>query len=266
MTNAADAPCNNLFHNHDAVVASAQKARKLLGNYGDNSVPMADRLIVNILFSRGFLKGNNFQHRLHFLKCALLKLQENLMGKTPTDVFIWTLNMTDLHPIIPLWINASTLPHVHVIEIEPVTWLVPCGLTPDSQWVTRNKFDVDYFLMGRWRLTFSLDFAKEMGYSYHLQFDDDAMLNGKLDYDVVKSLKNKDIHMGVFSDHIGEVAHVTLGLPELTRCDNFIIFIVVVDATVVAVAVVFGVVALSFNFVIFFITDPWLLLYLSGIG
>jgi hypothetical protein len=56
-----------------------------------------------------------------------------------------------------------------------------------------------------------------MGYKYHLQFDDDAMLNGPLRYDIVQKLRNSSISMGVFSDVIGEVAHLTLGLPELTR-------------------------------------------------
>eukprot|EP01037_Dinobryon_pediforme_P030360 gene30360-34404_t len=71
--------------------------------------------------------------------------------------------------------------------------------------------------MGRWRLTFSLDFARRMGYKYHMQFDDDAMLNGPLAYDIVQKLGNSSINMAVFSDIIGEVAHLTLGLPELTR-------------------------------------------------
>lgn len=213
----AKTQCNPYFHNEEAVARSVKKATKMLEKFENSKVPMSDRVVVNILFSRGFLHGHNFQHRLQFLKCALLKLKINLMDKTPTDIFIWTLNTENVHPVIPDWINSELLPRVHVIEIEPETWQVPCGLKPDSEWVTRDKFDVDYYMMGRWRLSFSLDFAKAMGYGYHLQFDDDAMLNAKLDYDVVESLKKKDIHMGVFSDHIGEVAHVTLGLPEITR-------------------------------------------------
>ena len=208
--------CNNEFHNQESVAASAKSARKMLEKH-DNSIPMGDRMVINILFSRGFQHGHNFQHRLQFLKCALLKLKLNLMGNTTADVFIWTLNNDEIKPAIPHWINSDLLPRVHVIDIPEQTWRIPCGLKPDSEWVTRNKFDVDYYMMGRWRLAFSHDFAREMGYGYHLQFDDDAMLNGALGYDVVADLKKKDIHMGVFSDHIGEVAHVTLGLPELTR-------------------------------------------------
>ena len=68
-----------------------------------------------------------------------------------------------------------------------------------------------------------------MGYKYHLQFDDDAMLNGTsmhthwlfkymyihtcittgaLKYDVVTKLRNSSISMGVFSDSIGEVIYL----------------------------------------------------------
>jgi len=56
-----------------------------------------------------------------------------------------------------------------------------------------------------------------MGYAYHLQFDDDAMLNSALAYNVIDKLKDRNYLMGVFSDLIGEVPQATLGLPELTR-------------------------------------------------
>ncbi len=210
------ASCNPQFHNMEEVRNSTRIAKQLvLGN--DNRVPISDRLVVNILFSRGFFPNHNSQGRLQYLKCALLKLKHNLMVNTTVDVFIWTLNTTDIFPIIPDWINNELLPRVYIMEIPPETWKVPCGLIPDSHWVVRNKFDVDYYMMGRWRLAFSMDFAREMGYGYHLQFDDDAMLNGPLKYDIVQSLKQSQIEMGVFSDLIGEVAHVTLGLPEITR-------------------------------------------------
>lgn len=45
------------------------------------------------------------------------------------------------------------------------------------------------------RLTFSLDFAKEMGYKYHLQFDDDAMLNSKIQYNIVDKFKENNYLM-----------------------------------------------------------------------
>ena len=112
---------------------------------------------------------------MNFLKCALKRLQINLIANTPADVYVW-VPLESLSSI-PQWLNATYFPRVVVLPIEKETWRVPCGLIDDAKWAVRDHFEVEYYLMGRWRLTFSLDFAKVMGYKYHLQFDDDAMLN-----------------------------------------------------------------------------------------
>lgn len=211
-----DTNCNDEHHNHAAVAASAVKAKAMLLNH-PTDVPIKDRLLVQVLFSTGFVDSPEMKGRLNYLRCALLKLKANMMGSTTIDVFIWTLNSTSIVPIIPSWLNSKDFPRVNIISIEPETWRVPCGLIEDSKWAVRKHFSLDYYLMGRWRLSFSLDFAKEMGYAYHLQFDDDAMLNGPLNFNIVEKLRDKRTMMGVFSDHIGEVPQCTLGLPELTR-------------------------------------------------
>jgi hypothetical protein len=208
--------CSNYVNNHKILAAeSANKAKLLLSRF-PTEVPISNRLAVMILFSRGFSSAYQHKNRLEFLHCAITKLLRNLQN-TSIDVFIWTLNTTEVMPDIPNWLSAKNFPRINVMEIPVETWKIPCGLIDDSEWAVRKHFDIDYYLMGRWRLTFSLDFAKEMGYAYHLQFDDDAMLNNKIEYDVVQSLKEKTIDMAVFSDLIGEVPQVVLGLPELTN-------------------------------------------------
>jgi len=120
--------------------------------------------------------------------------------------------------MLPSWIqNKTAYPVTYVLPIVNSTWLVPCGLRDDSQWPLRKHFNVEYHVMGRWRLTFSFDFVKAMGYKYYLQFDDDAMLNNYLDFNIVERFTNSSLMMGVFSDSIGEVAHVASGIAELTR-------------------------------------------------
>lgn len=209
----ADNPCSPLIRNPDAVKSAASQAQELLKHW-DGAVPIKDRLAVMILFSRGFTKSDS--SRLEWLRCALLKLQRNLQTTTPADVFIWTLNSSSVVPIVPAWLTAAAFPRVNVIAIPEEAWRIPCELKPDSQWVVRKHFDIDYYLMGRWRLAFSLDFAKALGYDYHLQFDDDAMLNAPIPYNIVTRFRDKSYDIGVFSDLIGEVAHVVAGLPELT--------------------------------------------------
>lgn len=208
--------CNDKFHNSESVAVSTFKAHTLLLNH-PSRVPIHDRLLVMILFSKGFVKSKEMEGRLEYLRCALRKLQTGLMPKTTLDIFIWTLNTTEIVPNIPGWLNSVDFPRVNVIEIEQETWRVPCGLIDDSKWALRHQFDLDYYLMGRWRLSFSPDFARKMGYSYYLQFDDDAMFNGNLGFDVVKHFRKKHLLMGVYPATVVEVPQVTLGLAELTR-------------------------------------------------
>lgn len=209
----AEAPCSPLIRNPAAVRSAAEQARGLLKQW-DSSVPIKDRLPVMILFSRGFTRTDS--SRLEWLRCALLKLQKHLLSTTPADIYVWTLNTTTSTPIIPSWLTPSAFPRVNVITIPEESWRIPCGLYHDSKWVVRKHFDIDYYLMGRWRLAFSLDFAKEMGYEYHLQFDDDAMLNANIPYNMISKFREKNTDVGFFSDFIGEVPHVVQGLTDLT--------------------------------------------------
>ncbi len=204
--------CNNYHHNLDSVSVSVGKAHAKLNNTL-STVPIANRLIVMILFSDGFMSHShhssshksNSHGRQDFLHCALLKLQQHMMKLTTADIFIWNLNRNGSQAIVvPSWLNSTAFPRVHVMEIEPETWRVPCGLVNDSQWAVRDHFSLDYYLMGRWRLTFSLDFARAMGYRYHLQFDDDALLNEPVRYDLVRKMSEKGgYHMGVLDDPVG---------------------------------------------------------------
>lgn len=208
--------CTPHYHDHDAVARAVLKAKRQLDKQPID-VPMEDRLAVMILFSKGFTKSGRNNDRLKWLRCSLAKLRDNLLPNTTADIYLWTLNDEDDSIVIPSWLTAEEFPRVHVVEIEPSTWQIPCGLVDDSQWAVRSHFDVDYYLMGRWRLSFSPDFARAMGYEYHLQFDDDAILLSPLSIDVVEMSRRRNILMGVFPDLIGEVPQCTLGLPELTQ-------------------------------------------------
>jgi hypothetical protein len=104
-----------------------------------------------------------------------------------------------------------------VMEIEPSTWQVPCGLKNDSQWALRHRFSLDYYLMGRWRLTFSFDFVKAMGYAYNMQFDEDAVLNTKVPHNIVQAMGRSRALMAVTAPPIDEIPDVLTGLLELTK-------------------------------------------------
>jgi hypothetical protein len=208
--------CNPLFHNADAVESTVAKAKELLNRF-PSEVPIRDRLAVMILFSKGFTGQSGA--RLNYLNCALKQFLNRAGKSTPVDIFIWVLEPEDatqsLH--VPSWLNTTAFPRVNVIPIPRETWRVPCGLMHESRWNLRRHFDVDYYLMGRWRLTFSLDFARSMGYEYHMQLDDDAVLLSDITYNMVEKLRSSDINMAVNGDFIYENVPVILGLPELTQ-------------------------------------------------
>lgn len=210
--------CNPLAHNVVEVQLSAAAAKVSLSklkSFSASKESVSERLAVMMIFGHGFLPSSS-SDRVPFLQCALRKLYLNMLPKTPIDIFIWVPETSMTH--IPQWIkNETAFPRTVVMPIINKTWLVPCGLRDDSQWPLRKHFNVEYHVMGRWRLTFAFDFVKAMGYKYYLQYDDDAMLNNPLDFNIVSKFRNASYKMGVFSDSIGEVAHVAIGLAELTR-------------------------------------------------
>ena len=206
------ADCSATFRSNEAINSSVVYARGLLHELGGDALVTSapDRVAVMILFSQGF--GSHLNDRLRLLRCSLRKLQLN-MPNTPKDVYVWVPPETVAQS--PEWMteNARTF----AMGIHPASWQFPCGLEHDSKWTARRNFNLEYYKMGRWRLAFSMDFVKEMGYKYMLQYDDDAMLNGMIDQNLVAEFKSKNFDMGVFSDSIGEVNHIALGLPELTK-------------------------------------------------
>ena len=210
--------CNPLDHNEVEVAESAEMAKKLMLKNPNINEPIPNRLAVMMLFGQGFRPATSKgeQDRTLFLQCALQKLYRNMMGKTPLDIFIW-IPFASME-FIPNWIKNSTLyPRTVIMPIQNKTWLVPCNLHDDAQWPLRKHFNVEYHIMGRWRLSFAFDFVRAVGYKYYLQFDDDAMLNNFLDFNLVSRFRNMSYEMGVFSDSFGEVAHIALGMAELTR-------------------------------------------------
>jgi hypothetical protein len=207
--------CNPFHHNTKEVSDSVAIAKKSLERFSQD-VPIQGRIAVMILFSKGFSSSSHMANRLEYLRCALLKLQRNVMQKTTMDVFIWGLNTTEHSLTIPNWFTEKDFPRMHIIPLPETVWRIPCGLIEERHWTLRKHFDVDYYLMGRWRLTFSLDFVKEMGYEYHVQFDDDAMINEALPFDITAKLEEKKFNVALFSDVIYEIPAATLGLSELT--------------------------------------------------
>lgn len=156
--------CSENYHESEAVSRATIKANELLIQH-PSVVETKDRLLVMILFTR-------MRNRMELLKCSLLKLKANMMTNTTIDIFVWTLNRSNISTpaIIPKWFNTNDYPRVNWISIEPETWQIPCGLSHNSKWTLRQHFDVDYYLMGRWLVSISIykNLLFEICYMYML--------------------------------------------------------------------------------------------------
>jgi hypothetical protein len=230
--------CAPRLHDLDAVMHAVADARAVLMAQYPTTKPMptinesvlgpndssmfandtSGILCVNILFSHGFSPSVRNRHfaekRLDALRCSLAKLQSHLMVHTKAHVYIWHVSHD---AVIPSWLNTKDFPDVHVMKMNGSVWKIPCGMSFDSKWTARDHFDVDYYLMGRWRMTFAMDFAREMGYAYALQLDDDAFIDQLIPFDLVQVFKQKNTRMGFSKELIGTPRHLTTGLPEFVR-------------------------------------------------
>jgi hypothetical protein len=205
--------CSAKLHDHDAVQQSVTKANMLLQRHSAVQ-PKEDRLAVMILFTSGLLEEHNPQ-RVKYLRCSLKKLLAFMQPTTPLDIYVWVKTQPGETLIIPDWLAA--IPRVNVMEVVPSTWLVPCGLKDKSEWTFHSSYSLDYYLMGRWRLAFSFDFIKAMGYAYSMQFDDDSILNAPVTYNIVDTCRKGGLYMAAFAHPLREVPGAVNGLPELTR-------------------------------------------------
>ena len=89
---------------------------------------------------------------------------------------------------------------------------------PDHQsWQGRSEFEIDYYLTGRWRLTFSLEFAKKMGYEYMLNIDDDTILTEPVQYNLYNRAKSDNLKLAVLAKAKGQNLQYTDGLVDMTK-------------------------------------------------
>jgi hypothetical protein len=171
-------------HFNDAVLhKSVVRAKELIAANKPNEVK---KLVIMFVFTEGLLEGD----KARYLKCSLLKLRDNFLPSTPADIFLW-LPVNASH-VTPRWLTE--MKDVYLMEIQREAWFVS-SLANDTSWVGRDAFNLDYYLTGRWRLTFSLDFAHQMGYKYHLQLDDDTIINNKVGYNFVEKMRMSDVSM-----------------------------------------------------------------------
>ena len=108
--------CSKDYRRPDLVSRSAESARHLLNRF-PSKVPTKDRLLIQILFTKGFESNSQ---KVRWLQCGLLKLQQNLMKhNTTADIFIWLLKKNaDSSHAIPSWLTPDAFPRVNIMDLE----------------------------------------------------------------------------------------------------------------------------------------------------
>ena len=169
-------------------------------------------LAVMILFTYGLSDSINLKQ----LHCSINLLNLN-MYNTPMHVYVW-LGKYKYGDRLPDWMYTYT--NLFIMELDKDSWKVPNIplLKDSSKWSIRSSTTIDYYLMGRWRLTFQPLFVQAMEYDYFLQIDMDSYVAKPIDINLVEVLRNNNIYFSTTNLwHVNDKREVLNGLAEFTR-------------------------------------------------
>ncbi len=191
ITHSSSTLCQNSSLSSIALQQATKSARNIL--------KPNHKLILQILFTEHIpnqpmeLLMRDESSRIRWLDCCLKKLQEySHFG----DIVVWYLD----NNLLKLSHNFG---NITFLELPKYSWILPCNISDNSTWSGRHMFDIDYYIMGRWRLTFAFEFAKEMGYKYNMQYDDDSILLNPITYDIVEKMDHSGFKHAVLSNSQG---------------------------------------------------------------
>jgi hypothetical protein len=193
------------------VVSTVKQA---LGPERTNNTRNTLPIMILFGFSLEMPLTHQVYRRLAYLHCSLTKLHEHVGKSTSIDIYLWFQH--DSIPYVPKWITQM-FSQVIIVEIPQSSWKLPADSGDPIKWNYGMLFNDDYYLMGRWRLTFAMSFTKAMGYEYMLQIDDDTFFMDDIKFDIVKHFRDNNIVWGVRNRYFSEIVEITRGLPEFVR-------------------------------------------------
>ena len=147
--------------------------------------------------------------------CCLLKdLQEHLFPTTPTDVFVFSEENKPVRHTSDCPINGSHGSNIFFMPVREL-YVTPEAAGPPDTW-TASAFQVQYRMMGHWRLTFQYSFAHQLGYKFLWQLDHDSSLLGAVPFNLVDYATEKRLLVGAYEVSY-DTREMLWGLAELTR-------------------------------------------------
>lgn len=167
-------------------------------------------LAVMYLYSFGFTDIDF--HRHSYLHCSIIMLKKNIGVNTPLHIYLWVPE-NSIHAIPEHMI--SDFANVIIMPIDPDSWQLE-GLDY-SKFIGHEIHNIDYYKMGRWRLTFQHDFVRAMGYPYVLQIDDDSYVTSPVHINIVDHFSSRSIAWGLRRNTSPSNFKFIWGLAEFTK-------------------------------------------------
>ena len=150
---------------------------------------------------------------MNYLHCSLFSIYNYIAHTTPIDVYLFLDENVIQNP--PKWFSFE-FPQLHILPILSESWQVPTNIGSHATW-NMNEYTLDYYLQGRWRLTYQMQFCYTLGYKYVLQVDDDTFILNSNHFNIVERMKSEGKVLGVRQRTFTESKRATRGLAEFTR-------------------------------------------------
>ncbi|MEW5316632.1 MAG: hypothetical protein WDW38_007992 [Sanguina aurantia] len=180
-----------------------------LGSISGNSSRLA---ILILLTSLVDCYSMPCRDRIPTLKTCVQWYHRNVMQTTPSDLYIFT----HAHQVTEVLRKMGSLPlGVFLVPIPASDWTYPADFMDSSLW-HGLEWNADYRMMGDWRLTHQMQFARDSGYRYALQTDDDSFVTSPISYDIVEMLQAQGSLMAARNIKT-DIPLIMWGLPELAK-------------------------------------------------
>ena len=173
----------------------------------------SDRLAVVIIMKYPNATGT----LLARLQCCIDYINIKLAA-TPHDIFIWTnLELDNVYENSHvLSLHEDQLHTTSDLYRENVTWTWFWRGSRNRTWMGDESWQLDYRLIGRWRMIYPFHLALELGYKYLLQSDIDVIITDDTLGDAVNTWLERNISIVAFG--LGrDIPSVVVGLAELAR-------------------------------------------------
>lgn len=146
-------------------------------------------------------------------------LSRNFISTNPADVFVFSVveHEREKH-VAALSECLDSLPKFHLVDMlkhsKALGWVTPRNVRDRALWL--DEWSEDVRRMGHWRLMSQFQLARDLGYKYLLQVDDDSEFPSLIQENLFKTMRRDQLKIagrGILPDEY----FVTRGLPELAR-------------------------------------------------